>query len=414
MYSKKVFLFAGILIFNASVLSAAPALPQINIQNLRSKAMGGVRLAIVDDQYAMMNNPAAPAVLRYTAGETNSWRNCFVSLIQAQCIISEGSLLFWYHQDSVFEAVANVFDFDFDTGLSIDDATWSRLASIRFSAGTTPFFLTLQNVLPLHLSLAFFDSLNMRIKSNPTLPLPTWDILAYNDMAVVLNFAYTIQEIWLGTPKESGNVLEISFGANAKVIRRTQFGKEGAGITCLAAMTDADVRRGLAFGMDLGVAAAFYFDVDVYAWATQRRPKPDLTLSLACTDFFRTRFSWAGTSDSFGDAAIEPSLAFGVAWRLGAIVPSVLDDFTLAVDMRDIFSDTMPALLKLYAGFEFSVIDVFKIRCGIYQGYVSGGLGIDIPVLPVEIDFAYWAEELGKRPGQERADNFGAALNLVF
>ena len=60
------------------------------------------------------------------------------------------------------------------------------------------------------------------------------------------------------------------------------------------------------------------------------------------------------------------------------------------------------------------MLGFLKLRGGVYQGYLSGGVGIDVPILPIEIDFAYWAEELGEYPGQERLDNIGVTLNIVF
>ena len=427
---KILLLILAAAVCGAPILSAAEVLPQIAIQNLRSKAMGGARLAILDDQYAMMNNPAGPSVLRYKNGE-HSYRNRWLSLIQAQGVIAGDFLSFWENKDALIEAAGSIAD-----GVTLENDLYNYLSGLRLAAGTTPLFFSMQNILPLHLSLAVFDSLNMRVKTNPDGPLPTWDILAYNDTVAVLNFAYKLPEIELGVFKERGNILELSFGANAKVIQRMQIGKNGAEISDLVDLSDLnmkklDFRRGMAFGMDLGIVAAFHLNVDGADWYTQKRDKPDLTLSLVCTDFYKTRFSWTrpNSYDSLGDilfgdgesidgpageGVIKPGLGIGVAWWIGTIIPFVLDDIILTFDVRDIFSSASTTFLKIYAGFEFSVIKAFKLRGGIYQGYLSGGLGIDVPVLPIEIDFAYWGEEMGLYPGQERLDNFGATLNLVF
>jgi hypothetical protein len=432
---KKQFLFAvGIVLLSASIVSAEAA-PQIRIQNLRSNAMGGARLSIIDDQYAMMNNPAGPAVLRYKnvrykketdSYEPYSYRNTWVSLMQAQATVSGDFLAFWDHKDSITDAASADSD-DFD----IDNATYNYLTRLRLAGGTTPIYFALQNVLPLNLSLAFFNSGNARVTTNPDIPLPTWNILAYHDAAAVLNFAHKVPNLELGVIGKGGSMMELSFGVNAKLIQRVQFGKEGADLFYLGSlgeldMESLDLRRGMALGMDLGVIAAFYWDVDDYKWRTQKRQKPDLLLSATLTDFYRTRFSWTKPNDLtlggilFGDGEpggtgyIDPSLAIGAAYNIGTIIPLALDDFTVAMDIREIFSSATTTFLKIYAGFEFSTLKAFKIRGGIFQGYLCAGLGIDIPVLPMEIDFAYWAEELGMYPGQERLDNFGVTLNIVF
>ncbi len=62
--------------------------------------------------------------------------------------------------------------------------------------------------------------------------------------------------------------------------------------------------------------------------------------------------------------------------------------------------------LKLYVGAEFTLLGFLKPRLGLYQGWITAGLGIDIPILPMEVNFAYWGEELGDYPGQE--------TNVVF
>jgi len=391
---KKILLLFILMVFGAPALHAL-GLPQIHIQNLRSKGMGGVKLSIYDDQYAVMNNPAGTAIL------DTAW----VSLIQAQ-IVASGDFLGLFDHIDEFTAMAEAGSDE------ISNATWNYFSRLRFSAGTTPLYLSLLNVLPLNLNLAVFDSFNVRIKSNPDIPIPSWDFLAYNDAAVVLNWAAEILYL-----KDPGMGLFV--GVNAKLIHRVQAEKDAMDIFYLASLGTSslagmDVRRGLGFGMDLGLAVVFGDD-------------RALTLSLTLADFFGTRFAWTvptkkdsikdilfGDGDDVGANSIDPSFCFGLAWRAGTILPVVLEDILFAVDIRDMFDGGSTTFLKIYAGFEFSMLWILKIRGGIYQGYLSGGVGIDIPVLPLEIDFAYWGEELGLYPGQDRLDNFGVTLNIVF
>jgi len=391
---KKLLIAIVIMIFGGSALFALDA-PQIHIQNLRSKGMGGVKLSILDDQYSIMNNAAGPAVVE------SAW----VSIIQAQAVVSGDFIGFFKHKDAILDALDS-------ENYDLDNDIWNYISRLKLSLGTTPLYFTLLNILPLNLNLAVFDSLNVKVTANPDVPIPTVDFLAYNDTAVVLNFSTEIFS--------DKDTFSLYLGANAKLVQRVQIGKNDMDIFYLVniaqgSFSELDIRRALAFGMDLGFAATF-------------GKGRALTLSLTLNDFFRTKFSWTkpkkmnvggilfggGEDDSIGKNYINPSLCIGGAWRIGTIVPLLLENIIVSMDIRDIFDYDIVPFLKVYAGFEFAFLKILKIRGGIYQGYLSAGLGIDIPVLPLEIDAAYWGEELGRYPGQQRMDNFGVTLNIVF
>jgi hypothetical protein len=395
---KKLLLAFLFTAFGASALFALDA-PQVQIQNLRAKGMGGAKISIHDDQYAIMNNPAAPALLR------SAW----VSLVQVQGVISGDFLGFFKHKDAILDAIGEGKD---SGTISLDNATWNYISNLRLSAGTTPLYFTLQNVIP-YVSLAAFDSVNVRIKTNPDVPIPTWDVHAYNDAAAVVNVA---MKVW--TAEEIGMGLYV--GVNGKFIHRVQMSRNDTDIFYLAEIAKVDIKQldvthsGISFGMDLGVSAVF-------------GEAEDLTLSLILNDFYKTRFSWTkpqktdtvhdmffGDGEAAGTSSIDPSLCIGAAYRVGTILPLVMEDLLVAMDIRDIFDSGTTTFLKIYAGFEFAFLKIFEIRGGIYQGYLSAGLGIHIPILPLEIDLAYWGEELGKYPGNSRLDNFGATVNIVF
>jgi len=388
-------LFAVVLIsaLAAGSLAALDA-PQVDILNLRSKAMGGVRLSINDDQYSIMNNPAGTSLLE------RSW----VSLVQAHFVFSGDFLSLYDHKDS-FTGIAS-------GSSDIDNSTWNYLSRMKISVGSAPLYFTMLNILPFNINLAVFNSLNVRMKANPDIPVPTWNILAYNDTVLVANIATEVLDI-------KAIEMALHFGVNAKVINRVQYRKDKMDLFYLYNLGSLDlkemeIRRGLAFGMDLGFVATF-------------GEKKDLKASLTLSDFYATRFAWTKptSTDSIGDvvfgdgtdagaAYIDPSLAIGGSYRVGTIIPVLIENLTVALDIRDLFDPDSNSFLKVYAGFEFSMLGFIKLRGGVYQGYLSGGVGIDVPILTIEIDFAYWAEELGEYPGQERLDNIGVTLNIVF
>jgi hypothetical protein len=390
---KRLFATLIISVIATGSLAALDA-PQVDILNLRSKAMGGVRLSINDDQYAIMNNPAGTSTLE------RSW----VSLIQAHIVFSGDFLSLYDHKD----AFANIASGQAD----IDNSTWNYLSRMKLSLGTAPLYFTMLNILPFNINLAVFNSLNVRMKANPDIPIPTWDMTTYNDTVLVANFATEILDV-------KSIEMDLHFGVNAKVINRIQYRKDKMDLFYLynlgsLNLEEMEIRRGLAFGMDLGFVATF-------------GKQKDLKLSLTLSDFYSTRFAWTkpnnvsslgdvifGEGTDAGAAYIDPSLAIGASYRIGTLVPVFLENIVLALDIRDMFDPDINSFLKVYAGFEFEMLGFLKIRGGFYQGYVSAGLGIDVPILPIEIDFAYWAEEVGDYPGQDRLDNIGLTLNIVF
>lgn len=57
------------------------------------------------------------------------------------------------------------------------------------------------------------------------------------------------------------------------------------------------------------------------------------------------------------------------------------------------------AMKKLHFGAETRLSPTFSVRSGFNQGYVTGGVGINLPV--VKIDIATYGEELGSNTGQQ-------------
>ena len=67
---------------------------------------------------------------------------------------------------------------------------------------------------------------------------------------------------------------------------------------------------------------------------------------------------------------------------------------------------------RTHLGAETKLTRIFSIRAGLNQGYLTAGLGIDLPV--VKVDLATYGEELGGNAGvlEDRRLMFRLALEL--
>ena len=387
MMNKKLVTIGLIVLLSFS--AAGLELPQVDVLNLRSKAMGGVMLSMADDQYAPVNNPAGMALMKTK----------YVSILQAQAVIS-GDFLQAFDQKDDLESLL-------DGDYNVSNDTWNYISNLRLSVGSTPLYLAILNILPLDLNLVVFNSIKTRVKASPDAVLPTFEVDAFNDTVLMLNWSTKLIDL---------RIMKIYVGVNAKLIHRVYYSQQNLDIFSMydfdnKKVEDLDIKRALSFGMDFG------------AMAQMKLFGRELRLSMTLTDFYGTRFSWTAfdPKDPFntsfkdsGEQMIEPALNLGAMLRIGTILPLFLENLVVAMDIRNVFDFDIKPMMKAYIGFEFTTLKILKIRGGVYQGWLTGGIGINIPVLPMEINFSYWAEEVGQYPGQQRMDNFGLTLNIVF
>lgn len=374
-----------LLLFCASSLFGYDA-PQVDVLNLRSKAMGNVRLGVIDDQYSILNNPAGPALLN------TKW----ISIVQAHAVLT-GDLLDLYNNRDKYEPIIKGEE-------DIDNDTYNMLANLKLGAGTTPVYLAMINILPFNLSFAVFNTTSIKMTSNRDIPIPTWNMDVFNDTVAMVNFSMNLVDF---------KFMNIYLGANVKAVHRLMFSKQRMDLFYLYDLQNMnpdtfDVYKAWGIGADIGAIAEV---------GRSRR----LRVAATVTDFFNTRFSWDkldnpddpfGSTTPAGEAEIKPSLNLGVAYKLGTIVPTFVENVIIAGDMRGIFDFDIPTFMKLYVGVEFSMINFIKFRMGFNRGWFTGGIGFDFPIF--ELDFAYWGEELGNYPGQSRQDNLGFTFNFVF
>lgn len=102
---------------------------------------------------------------------------------------------------------------------------------------------------------------------------------------------------------------------------------------------------------------------------------------------------------------------------VNAVLPDALvfTDSTFAIEMQNMGTTRRQASFfkKLHFGGETHLFgDLLAVRAGFNQGYVGGGLGLDLPV--VDLDFATYGEEMGALTGtlQDRRFAFRLSFNI--
>jgi len=190
----------------------------------------------------------------------------------------------------------------------------------------------------------------------------------------------------------------MSFGLAAKRVTRTGGSKNVGGAT-LANVTNNTLSSqfqdaGYGFGMDGGVLIA--------------PPAPfNPIFSMAWQDMGFTSF--IQTAGSSAPPRIHDNVTFSATF--GGEVP--LLGFRGGVEYRHI-TDTSEVLgKKLHVGAEITVA-MFDLRAGLYQGYPTYGVGLDLFFL--QVDAAYYKIEKGAYPGQtpDERVQVSLAMNLDF
>jgi len=106
---------------------------------------------------------------------------------------------------------------------------------------------------------------------------------------------------------------------------------------------------------------------------------------------------------SLGDGR-GSSLDIGIAKRF------FNDDLTILADYVDFLDNNRENILnKLHMGAEYS-LQVIKLRAGINSGYPTAGLGINFKL--IDIDVAYFFEELGNAPGMREDERYVLQLKM--
>ncbi|MES3039028.1 MAG: hypothetical protein V4736_14065, partial [Bdellovibrionota bacterium] len=129
------------------------------------------------------------------------------------------------------------------------------------------------------------------------------------------------------------------------------------------------------------------------------------TLALVWKDVGDTSFVM--TEGTAPPEAIKSNLAAAFGSKLD--LPGL--DISAGLEYRHIMNNTLQLGQKLHIGGEIS-LPMIDLRAGLYQGYPSYGVGLDLLLL--QFNAAYYGIETGGYPGQSRMDRVQVGVQMEF
>jgi hypothetical protein len=228
---------------------------------------------------------------------------------------------------------------------------------------------------------AVFDeaSLGMRV-DNPA--YTNLNLNFYNDYGFQIGGAFGIGAISVGV-------------ALKRVTRRG--GNKNIGGSSLANVTNSSLAtqfedEGYGFGADTGI---------LFAPPVPMNP----ILSIAWQDVGATSF--IQTKGTAAPPRIESNLNMGLTF--GGDIP--LLGFRGGLEYRHIGDSSEVLGKKIHVGGEVTIA-MFDIRGGLYQGYPTYGVGVDLFIM--QLDAAYYKIERGAYPGQTPDERVQVGLSMNF
>jgi hypothetical protein len=102
---------------------------------------------------------------------------------------------------------------------------------------------------------------------------------------------------------------------------------------------------------------------------------------------------------------VQNELILGAGFSVETLLLSIRPAF----DLKHVTDQTVQLGDKVHAGVEIAIPFV-ALRAGLYQGYYTAGVGLNLGVL--KIDAATWGVEMGEYPGQDESRRYGVEAKL--
>jgi hypothetical protein len=400
-FVKKVGMAAiGITLFSATLVCAVET--PVFIRGTRVLGMGGAFTAISDDQNAMFFNPA---------GLTQRQGGQF-TLFELQGTISEDALSFYqFYNDNKdklehFDSLSLTDKANLIT--DINNTITKYKTEVRVGLPNTSYVSGPGLV---SWGLGVFDQADLGFQIRQGLLIPTIDVWGNIDVVCAIPLAHRFDSIPYNVPGK------ISVGITPKFIDRGKISDYGESILAFDNFNPV-IQMGQGYGFDLG---ALY------------QPTDRWNVGLTVNDFGGTPISYARAESTNNNIPMVKEPFTGVImprWNLGgAYVPSKIcywpgksfstkDRLVLAVDADDLISDIEPltdqsVYKKLHMGAEFRFYTL-SLRAGFNSGYPCAGFGLGIPYVGLNIDYAYWADELGLYAGQQPQWNHQINISMKW
>jgi hypothetical protein len=349
-------------------------------------ATGGAGIASVNRFSMLYMNPAALGVNAYNA----------FSVLKIGATIN-------YDLIELAMEYAEAGDIDY---ANFSEEEWQRLLNLKAYAGiNSPLAL---GYIGYGIGILLYNDIVTSFKINQAPGLPSVDLGIFSDIGLSVNYGFEVP-----LPFFIGKFSKLYAGINLKYIFRIK--QDGYRMSLLeafdivSAITEGE--RGLLVGHCISSDVGFLFDT------------PNIAVGLVIRDWFNPPFVWGEYNYVDGslvkmetDYEIErtyfyPSLDIGMAYKSVQNL-FVLSEMNFYFDIVNSLDFSENYLLKLRLGAEVTLLRVFKFRAGLYKGYPTIGLGIDLPV--INFNFAYYTEELGRAPGNIPQERIMFDIHLIF
>ncbi|HBU69829.1 MAG TPA: hypothetical protein DEE98_05535 [Elusimicrobia bacterium] len=368
------------------------------IRGIRTLGMGGAFVGIADDQNAVFYNPAG---LTQRTGSQ-------LTIFELPIGISEDIFNFYsYYQDNADKLR------DFDT-LGFEDK--SKIIT-DISGKITKYKPRLRLGFPntsylsgpgfLSWGLGLFTQADLGFQLNSGILIPNISFWGTVDVIGAVPLAHRFDELPYNVPGK------ISVGATLKYINRARISEFNKSILEFENF-DPLLQMGNGYGLDLG---------------TLYQPDSRWNVGFSVTDFGGTAINFARI-ESTKSGEVKPA-SVGIIyprWNIGtAYIPSKFyywpgksintkDRLVLSADIDDIFNTEEPLFdatffKKLHLGAEIKWA-IFALRGGFNSGYPTMGFGINLYLL--QLDYAFWGDELGRYAGQIPEWNHQLNISMRF
>jgi len=310
---------------------------------IRSLGMGGAAIAVVNDETALIVNPAALGKLR----------DPFVTVVDPELELSANN-------DSIF---STSYLAALDPQAAMDKLKLTPARHGRFKMQLFPSL-----VLP-NFGMGFLGKFRADGETNAAATTLDWQY--ENDYAFIFGFNFRMFDG------------RLKLGFNTKIINRIEYSNAAIPIVASGTtLTSLGAKEGLGIGADVGI-------ILTGPWKTLP------TLSVLVRDVGHTRFNFQ--SGLFLSAAERPT-TLGQKVDVGLAMFPIMGkrkraSITLEVrDALNLSTETDPA--KLYhAGFEMNFFDALFLRAGMNQRYWTAGF--EMAVKNYQFQLASYGEEVG-------------------
>lgn len=316
---------------------------------VRALGMGGVQITTVNDETALLSNPAALGKLR----------DHFVTVVDPEIEMSADSY--------------SLFSYDIWGGLQPQNVL------DKLNTDTTKVISNRLQVFPSLVLPNFGIGALGKYRLSGRITGGNYELDYQNDYAAVLGFNFRLFD---GRMK---------LGFNTKVINRAEI-KASLPVATTGISVAANGKEGLGIGMDVGM-------ILTAPW------KALPTLSIVARDFGNTTF----TSDGLFNTTAQKPDPIQQTYDLGIAVFPIAGKKTrtsIAIEMRDATNvQGVDDTNKLYHfGTEFNFFDAIFLRFGLHQRYYTAGL--EFAVENYQLQFATYGEEVGTSATPEESRRY--------